>query len=509
MRLIALLLLFALIAPAFADPRDEPTKEGLAKLEKQLKTAHAKVGPAIACVVVSRSDKYPKPAKAPEPWQLGGFDRNAFLKANPTQARLADQLDLSNTETIPDHGFAGGLVLDSTGSVLTNYSTIEGATKIFVHLPGSKGSYAEIRAADKRSDLAVLTLLTPPVDLKPVRFGRVRLPANPDDAQATVFSGKLALLMIYPYASAAVMDQPKAGLATIQGIRVPDSRKDSSIFSSIYNYAPVLEYEAKLNGGTSGAALLNLEGEVIGFTTAAATIPGGESGHGTALPFDDNLVRIVEVLRRGEEVEYGFLGVTRPQFPQRGRGIPVENTTRGSPAAVAQIVPGDIISRINDHAVGTFEDLLLHVGSGLAGKSIKMRVERNGQKSRDVEVTLAKFKNEEPFIASVRPEPVFGLRVDYSSVLVQTLIFNPFGGRNNLVEIPAGVLVSELAPDSPAAVKFKALGENNRWVVTHVNGKSTLTPPEFRKAAKDQKSVKLTVYDPTDGFGRSREVILP
>ena len=38
---------------------------------------------------------------------------------------------------------------------------------------------------------------------------------------------------------------------------------------------------------------------------------------------DDNLHRIIEVLRRGEEVEYGFLGVTRPDFP-RAKGIPVE-----------------------------------------------------------------------------------------------------------------------------------------------------------------------------------------
>ncbi len=507
MRAISTFLLLAFVASASAV---DTTKDDLAKLEKQLRAAHENVGPAIVCVVVSRSDQYPKPPKAAEPWQLGGFDRAAFLKAEPTKTKLADQLDLSKTETIPDHGFAGGLVLDAEGHVLTNASTIEGAAKIYVHLPGGKGSYADVRASDRRSDLAVLTLLNPPADLKPIRFGRVRLPHSADDAKATIFPGKVGVIMAYPYASAAVMDRPKAGLATVSSIRVPEGRKDSTVFSSVYNYAPVLEYEAKLNAGASGALLLNLDGEAIALTAATAGIPGGDSGIGYALPLDENVARIIEVLRRGEEVEYGFLGVTRPQFPQPRRGIPVEGTpTRGSPAELARLFPGDLITRINDHPVGTFEDLLLHVGSGLAGKTITMRAERPSQPPRDIEVKLAKFKNEEPFIASVRPEPVFGLRVDYSSVLVQTLVFNPFGGRNNLAEIPPGVLASELAPDSPAALKFKALGESNRWIVTHVNGKPTLSPPDFYKAAQGQKTVKLSVYDPTENMGRTREVTLP
>ena len=69
---------------------------------------------------------------------------------------------------------ACGVVIDP-GLILTPYHVIEGATKIYVHLPDRGGSYADIHAADSRSDLAVLKLITPPPGMVPIPFGEVRL----------------------------------------------------------------------------------------------------------------------------------------------------------------------------------------------------------------------------------------------------------------------------------------------------------------------------------------------
>ena len=55
--------------------------------------------------------------------------------------------------------------------------------------------------------------------------------------------------------------------------------------------------------------LLNLDGELIGLTTALAALAGSETPGGFAVPLDAGLKRIIDVLTRGEEVEYGFLGV--------------------------------------------------------------------------------------------------------------------------------------------------------------------------------------------------------
>lgn len=491
--------------------RADDSADELLKLEQRLKATHARVGPAVACVVVSRSDQYPKPAKPPDhPGQLGGFDPAEFLKTAPGQDALARRLDLAITDNIPDHGYAGGVVIDPAGLVLVNYHTIDGATKVYVHLPGTRGSYADIHAADARSDLAVLKLLSPPAALQAVRFARLRLPDRPDDVNATLNVGSLGLLMANAYSTEFKADRPSGGLCTVSNIRwpKPDDGRERERFYDYYHYGPLIEYRAALAPGCSGAALLNIDGELVGLTTTVAAVTGGETGPGYLLPFEENNRRIVDVLRRGEEVEYGFLGVSR----QRDNGfrtpaIVVESVTPRSPAAAAGIHPRDLITRINDHPVSTFEDLLRHIGSGLAGHKVRLRVERNGA-ARDVEVTLAKFKNDMPHIASVRPEPVFGLRVDYGSILAQTIIFFGGFGGSPIRDAPAGVIVRELVPDSPAAAKFKALPENGRWVVTHVNGTPTPTPPEFYKAARGRPSVKLTVEDATQANAR-RELTLP
>ena len=85
-------------------------------------------------------------AKPPEPEPASAAsNREAFLKAEPTKSKLADQLDLSKPDSIPDHGFAGGIVIDATGLVLTNYTTHRrGLRRRFTCTsPAAKGSYAE------------------------------------------------------------------------------------------------------------------------------------------------------------------------------------------------------------------------------------------------------------------------------------------------------------------------------------------------------------------------------
>ena len=54
---------------------------------------------------------------------------------------------------------------------------------------------------------------------------------------------------------------------------------------------------------------MNLKGEMIGLTTALAAISGYEQAAGYAIPVDDTFRRVVETLKQGREVEYGFLGV--------------------------------------------------------------------------------------------------------------------------------------------------------------------------------------------------------
>jgi serine protease Do len=311
--------------------------------------------------------------------------------------------------------------------------------------------------------------------------------------------------MANPYVSNAAIDKPTAALGSLTRVRFQGPRPLRGIprSDSYYKFGTLLEHDAKLNAGVTGAALLNLDGEMIGLSTTTAAIGAGDSSAGYAIPMDVHVRRIIDVLRRGEEVEYGFLGVIMDD----GRaGIGIDRVTPLGPAARAGIDGGDVVTHINGTRVNTYEDLLVHIGSALAGSKIKLTVSRFGR-TRDVEVTLAKFKHEQPFIASVRPEPVFGLRVDYSSILAQQQNTDP---RAGLRGVPAGVSVREVLPNSPAAAAFKKLGDSpTRWLITHVNGDEVTTPAEFYKAAKGQKSLKLTVIDPSVVDPPAREVSLP
>ena len=482
----------------------------LVAVERQLQHAVKTAGPSIACVVVSRSELYPKtPGASETPGKLGTFDPKAFVKEDPSAERekLARSLDISKLESIPDHGFAGGVVIDDAGFVLTPYHVIDGATRVFVFLPDGKGSYADIHAADARSDLAVLKLITPPQDLRAIKFGEVRT-FTTRTGEPNVVAGKLVVLMANPHSAAFDGLRPSAAFGSITNVRHrilppptnPNQRRAAEPRASRYaEYGSLLEYDVRLNSGVSGGVLLNLDSEMIGLTNAAALAWGKEVGPGYAVPADQNFRRIVEVLRRGEEVEYGFMGVLRVGDQPASR---IVNPMPGGAAARAQLRAGDVISRINGIAITSFNDLLLHVGSALAGSKVVVTVDRVGGE-RDLEVTLAKYLNDQPFIASVRPAPVFGMRVDHASILAQRLSTDTY--------VPAGVCVREVAPDSPAAKAFKALADvpPTSWLITKVNGNAVSKPVDFYEAAKGQESLKLTIADPAEKPPQERELIIP
>jgi serine protease Do len=294
--------------------------------------------------------------------------------------------------------------------------------------------------------------------------------------------------MANPHASAFRMGQSSAAWGTITNVRsrVEEPKREGNFATQRVRYTEfgtLLEYDVKRNAGVTGGALLNLDGEMIGMTNAAALAWGKEIGAGYAVPIDGNYRGIIDVLRRGEEVDYGFIGVQT----SRGQAAFIDPIPGGA-ADRAGIRPGERIRRVNGFPVDSFDDLQLHIGSALAGTKIKVAVEGLGG-PREVEVTLGKFRNDQPFIASVRPEPVFGLRVDYPMVL----------GQQQKARVPPGVSVRELVPDSPAAKQFKTLGDApERWLVTHVNGAEVTTPAEFYKAARGKESVKLTLFDTKD-----------
>lgn len=500
-------------APAHAqDSKIE--REAVEALQRQFKIAAEVASPCIACVVVSRSEHYPKtPNPGDVPGKLGEFDRNEFLKQDksPERIKLAKSLDLSDEALIPDHGYAGGVVIDPSGLVLTPYHAIEGAKKIYVFITEragvAVGSYADIHAADARSDLAVLKLIHPPSKLKAISFADVRI-SNRINQRATIYRGKMVGLLAIKYVNGFALDGPSVEYGMINNVRHRITRPDREIIISdnYYKFGLLLEHDIRLNSSVPGGVLINLEGEMVGLTTSTAVVYGKEIGPGFAIPIDANIRKTIETLKKGEEVECGFLGVQLDiQFA--ATIMKISKLTPHGPADVAGLRLGDVITRINDTPIDTYEDLLLQTGSTPAGTKVKLTVSRDRGPPKTFDLTLGKLQHSQPYIASVSPEPVFGLRVDHLSILAQQIMAPPdmFDDRTNVV---TGVCVRDLAPNSPAADKFKPLGDNpSKWIITHVNGTPVTTPAEFYAAAKGQKTVKLTIRDwsPTN----NHELTLP
>ncbi len=485
---LTLLPALALAFPGSVQGQDSDVEQTLA-LQRVMQRAIARAEPSIACILVSRSDEYKRlagqAADASSTGQLGDFDPTllGFAGEEASQQRhflMRQRLDLADPGHVPE-AFGSGVVIDPKGLVLTNYHVVRDATKVFVRLAHGKAGYADIHAADPRSDLAILRL----------RDARLLpLPAIALGDAAKVQKGQFALTITNPYAAGFHGGQPSAawGIISNSRRRIPGTSGEEDRIKPLYYYGSLLQTDARTQLECSGGALLNLNGELIGLTTALAAIHGGDTPGGFALPLDGGLHRIINVLLRGEEVEYGFLGISFEKAAV-GNGLVVKNVVPGSPAQQeAHLQSTDCILAVDDNPVDEKDDLFLQLGTRLAGTKVTLRVRHAGStRVSNVPVTLRKFNVIGKRIASsTGNRPFFrGLRVDDTSLLVQQQ-------PPHLFHIPAGALITDVQIGSEAAESQLKPGD----VISHVNSRPVASPADFyRSVAAARGPVELQLYN--------------
>ena len=228
-------------------------------------------------------------------------------------------------------------------------------------------------------------------------------------------------------------------------------------------------------------ALINTRGEVVGVTMALAARTGMETPGGFVLPYDNLVKRIIETLKAGREMEYGFLGV-QPQnftkaearamtgFPEVD-GVLVQNvvlpqTQRGG------LQQGDVVVAIDGKPVRNSNDLVLQVGGCLAGQTLKFKVVRRKGEA-ELTVQARQVSDRRPDHRDERPaDRSRGFKVDYLSLLVDEMSSNLFDLGSSMP--PGGVLVTEVEPSSPA----DAQGISPKSVIVSVNGKNVDSPDD-------------------------------
>ena len=230
-----------------------------------------------------------------------------------------------------------GVLVDSSGLVVTNNHVIEGADQVKVSLADKREFEAEIVLKDSRTDLAVLRLKDahekfPTLDL-----------ANSDELQV----GDVVLAIGNPFG---------VGQTVTHGIVSALARTQVGIT----DYQFFIQTDAAINPGNSGGALVDMNGKLVGLNTAIFSRSGGSQGIGFAIPA--NMVRVVvaSAERGGKAVKRPWLGArlqaVTPEIAEtlglpRPAGALVTNVAPNSPAAKAGMKVSDLIVSIDGQDV--------------------------------------------------------------------------------------------------------------------------------------------------------------
>jgi serine protease Do len=247
-------------------------------------------------------------------------------------------------------------------------------------------------------------------------------------------------------------------------------------------YSDYLQTDASINPGNSGGPLFNLRGEVIGINSA---IISGANTIGFAIPIAV-VKEILPQLREKGRVVRGFMGVqpqaiTADMVDQLGlkstKGALIADVVKDSPAAQAGLKPGDVVVALNGKPVNDPNQFQRDVGTVQPGHVAKIDVMRDG-KTRAVEVKL-KERPEDGDIGDRSPTQNSEERSpgDLLGVRVQNLT-PELAQRARVDETTKGVVVTDVAPDSPAATAGLEPGD----VIVEVNRQEVTSVDQYKKA---------------------------
>ncbi len=256
-----------------------------------------------------------------------------------------------------------GFIIASDGYVVTNYHVIEGATQVTVTLHNGETLEAQVVGYESTNDVALLK--AEGEDLPFVTLGSSdKLIVGDMVAAIGNPLGELTSTLTVGYVSA------KDRIVNTDG--------------SVIN---MLQTDAAINSGNSGGPLFNMNGEVVGITTAKYSGSSGSGatieGLGFAIPMDD-VVGILSDLKEYGYVTGAYLGVSVRDVDASAQsyGLPagayVVDVTKGSAAEKAGIRAGDIIVDLGGYKVDSLTTLTRVLRRFEAGQTVSVTVYRSG-----------------------------------------------------------------------------------------------------------------------------------
>ena len=264
-------------------------------------------------------------------------------------------------------GAGSGFVWDTQGHIVTNNHVIDGASVIRVRFSDGTSVLGEVVGADSDSDLAIIKVDVPADQLKPIEIA--------DSTRVRV--GQIAVAIGNPFQLEGSMT---TGIISGVGRSLALESGDGS--GALYSIPDVIQTDAAINPGNSGGVLVDIEGRLIGVTTAIESPVRGNTGVGYVVP-SVIVEKVIPILIREGDYQHPYIGISGTDLtaglaelmdlPSTQRGALVLEITPGSPADEAGLigsdrqalldgqevrVGGDVITAVDGQSVEDFEDLI-------------------------------------------------------------------------------------------------------------------------------------------------------
>ncbi|HEY8085720.1 MAG TPA: trypsin-like peptidase domain-containing protein [Methylophilaceae bacterium] len=293
---------------------------------------------------------------------------NIFTSKQATQADEDNPLfrqffgDQPSTQPKRENSLGSGVIVGADGLILTNHHVVESADEIEVALADGRTLAAKMVGSDPETDIAVIK-----VDAQDLPA--ITLSQNPLNV------GDVVLAIGNPFG---------VGQTVTQGIVSALGRNHLGINT----YENFIQTDATINPGNSGGALVDVEGELVGVSSAIYSKSGGSMGIGFAIPV--NIVQQVmdQIVATGS-VTRGWLGVEAQDMSEEiaqslklsdQQGALVTGVLQGGPADKAGIKPGDILLNIDGHTVSNGSEMLNLIAALKPGSHVSIKLEHNGKK---------------------------------------------------------------------------------------------------------------------------------
>ena len=271
------------------------------------------------------------------------------------------------------NGGGSGVVISKDGLIMTNHHVIDESNEVRVIFEDGRMYESQIIGSDKLTDVGLLKINA--ANLFPISIG------NSDILSV----GDLAVAIGHPLtlgAAPTVTSGVVSALARRLDVGSETMGSGVTLFGLIQTDAPITR-------GSSGGALINNNGELIGITTAIATADVGAEGLGFAVPINLALSIADDLIKEGE-VFHAFLGILGSQHFETAAdgarvfsGVYIQElygpTNDMFAIGKAGALPGDIIKKVNGETVKTLDGLITELRKKRAGDSIEIEILRNEQ----------------------------------------------------------------------------------------------------------------------------------